>query len=183
MYLDDVQKQELARHGNVFVSSVITVSHGKKLFVNIKCVNNVELATAKEPQPVTVSIEPPTTVAAKVYFVPSVVHQPLFRSSDINDFHRSAAIQTNKSRVQFFWDGFEDDSGIDHYEYRLSSADSSTAWTDAGIGEHVSLDHLKLVDGQIYTAEVRAVNKGQITSNVVNATIIVDSREPKLTGI
>ena len=183
MYLDDIQKQELARHENLFVSSVITVSHGNTLFVNIKCVNNVELASAHEPQPVTVSVDPPTAVAAKVYFVPSIAYEGFFKSSDSDALHRPTAIQTNKSRVQFFWNGFEDDSGIDHYEYRLSSADNSTAWTDAGIKRHVTLDHLKLVDGQMYTAEVRAVNIGRLRSDVVNATIIVDSREPKLTGI
>ena len=161
------------------------MTHGRKLYVNIKCINKVELATVEVPEPVTVIVESPEAHTAQLQFIPFLSHQSsALAFQNYDNSIPNAAIQSNQSRLQFCWTGFEDSSGVDHYEYRLTSQiDSHKDWTSTGDKTLVTVDNLELSNGETYTAEVRAVNRGNFRSEIVNATILVDNREPALTGM
>ena len=179
----DVQEETLARHTNLFVSRIISASHGKRLYLTVLCINNVELAKKRNAGPVIVSVEKPVARQAAVQFIASSTQTSADIYAHDNDFSNALIVQSNKSRLQFFWYGFEDESGIDHYEYRVISQSGPSDWTDVGQRTHVTLDGLDLTDAETYTAEVRASNTGAFISETANATILIGSREPKFTGI
>ena len=119
-------------------------------------------------------MEPPRESVADLTFIPSSVYKLA---------ETEVAIQPNLSYLQFSWDSFTDDLSVSSYEYRLLSENIKLVnWTDTGKKNFVSTNSLNLEDGQWYTAEVRALNKIGLRSNVVNSTILVDSSEPTLTG-
>ena len=180
---DNVQTHTLADSSNGFLTRNITILHERKLFVSIKCINNVELETIYVAEPVTLALESPESSLADLQFIPYDVHQmPIVSKVHSNGFD-TEAIQSSRSRLSFHWMGFEDQVGIDRYEYRVTSEKTSlNDWTSVGKRTLVTLDNLKLLNGEVYTAEVRAVNKGDLRSNPVNTTLLVDSQLPGLTG-
>lgn len=163
-----------------FISDSIKVAHGSRLYANVKCINNVQLATMAVSDPVVVSVTRPSNANARVCFVPISQYELTVRTDSCKDKN---GIQSNRSSVQFFWDGFADTSGIDHYEYRLSTTlGHLTYWTKVVGGRFISLDSLDLYDDHVYTVEIRAVNSGLIRSNPINATLLIEGRVPQLTG-
>ena len=117
-----------------------------------------------------------------MYFIPSST-EDIFAQTPTTTTGGETIVQSSRSQLQFFWNGFEDESGIEHFEYRVSSNTYYiTDWTGVTAMDHVTLNYLNLMDGQIYVAEVRAVNVGQMKSNPINSTILIESRAPKLTG-
>ena len=162
----------------MFVSKTITATHGKTLYVKVHCINKIGLATIRISEGITVSIETPKIQHALVQFIPTLA-QSRDHPHDLDD---NVLLQSNKSRLQFYWTGFEDTSGIDHYEYRLASVNSRNDWTTVGRRTAVTLDGLRLTDGEIYTVEVSAVNSAHLRSDAINASILVDGRSPRLTG-
>ena len=172
--LDDIQKPQLASTDNHFLTEEFNVSHGDKLFINIKCVNNVELATVKEATPIIISTRGPSSDDARLGFI---------SLSDSGLMQDQQETESSQSNLAIYWDGFRDTSGINYYEYRILSETSSLVdWTNTGIKRFVSLYGLTLAEEQIYTAEVRAVNVGNVKSETVSATILIDSKKPQLTG-
>ncbi|KAH3802480.1 hypothetical protein DPMN_156158 [Dreissena polymorpha] len=160
-------------------SDILNLSHGDRVFVTVKCVNKVEIATTSVSRPVIIYLEPPNNSQAFVRFVP--------RSKD--SFSMTAPLsaqssaQSNSSIVQMEWNNFEDPSEITSYRYRIqSNGDIVVDWTDAGLKDMCSNEHLKLTSGETYTAEIQAVNGGGFASSGVKSSLIVASEPPALTG-
>ena len=157
-----------------FYTSSFKAKDGDKMYVNIKCVNNIEMATIITTEPIVISIDAPSIDEAKVTFVPT----SKFTTSEYED-----AIQPNQSFVQFSWEGFSDNSGISNYEYRLFSRTGNLIdWTDTASKDFISLSALSLDNSESYVAEVRAINLGQLRSENVSSTLLIMDQGPQLTG-
>ncbi|KAH3802452.1 hypothetical protein DPMN_156129 [Dreissena polymorpha] len=95
-----------------------------------------------------------------------------------------SSAQSNASILQMEWNNFKDPSEITSYRYRIqSNGDIVVDWTDAGLKDMCSNEHLKLTSGETYTAEIQAVNGGGFASSVVKSSLIVASEPPALTGV
>ena len=155
------------------------VTHGTKLYANVKCVNHVEYSSTKTSEHITVSFHEPGSENAEVRFIP----QSEFGTLPISSAIGGANIQSNRTRVEFSWKGFADLSEISFYEYRiLSNNGQLTDWVNVGKKTFTSVDFAGLANGQNCTAEVRAVNTGNYRSRSISGVILIQSRGPQLTG-
>ena len=146
----------------------------------MKCVNRVEYSSTKTSEPITVSFHEPDSDHAVVKFNPRSEYGTLPMSTAIDD---EAIVQSNKTHVEFSWEGFSDLSGINFYEYRLlSDKGQLTNWVNVGKKTFASVDFAGLANGQNCTAEVRAVNTGNYRSRSISSVILIQSRGPQLTG-
>ncbi|XP_061178129.1 uncharacterized protein LOC133186811 [Saccostrea echinata] len=157
------------------VLSNLDLKHGTRLYVSVRCTNGVELRDSKTHGPVIISYNRPENLASEVFFLQS------------NYFlikHKEPALttQSNKSQICFGWKGFEDVSGVLKYETRLMKGQAIIQkWKSVGDKTYTSID-INGADGDVYKAEVRAVNSGGLASEPTNSTIKVDGRAPRLSG-
>lgn len=137
------------------------------------------MGTEMVSEKIVVSTEPPENGNARVRFVVGSKAKASFEVDRVEDLF----IQTDRSRLQFEWYGFEDVSGIDHYDFRLMCRNETlVGWKDSGKHTMVNLKDLDLRSGSQYMVEVRAVNSGHLTSFPVVSYVNVESNEPTLTG-
>ncbi|KAH3708755.1 hypothetical protein DPMN_068214 [Dreissena polymorpha] len=86
--------------------------------------------------------------------------------------------------LQLEWINFEDRSLITSYRYRIHSNGKIVVdWMDAGFKDTISYLNLKLMSGQTYTAEVKAVNGGYFNSSSVQSSLVLVSEPPALSGL
>lgn len=84
------------------------------------------MATKRITRPVIVSVENPMAQQAAVQLIPVSAQSLAYIYTRDNTSNNTWIVQTNKSRLQFFWSGFEDISGIEHYEYRVIPKNSQS---------------------------------------------------------
>ena len=181
-YQDNVLRNELAYPRGSFITEWFEVAHGDVLYTNVKCVNNIGLYTVEVFGPTTVSLNKPSIDNAWLKFIQRSQHTTEKLSSLEPDAKLQMAIQSAFDRIQFAWDGFLDVSGISRFEYRLVVEKEPLAdWTDAGLKDVISVND-SFSDGAKYSVEVSAVNIANLRSNIINSTLLVDGREPELTG-
>lgn len=83
-------------------------------------------------------------------------------------------VQTDKSRIQMEWGGFQDASGVDHFEYRVIGDNNTiTDWKTTGRETMTDVEGLSLHFGKVYNAELRAINSGNYSSDPVGAGVLV----------
>ncbi|XP_053399195.1 uncharacterized protein LOC123556900 isoform X2 [Mercenaria mercenaria] len=159
-------------------SNEIQISHGQHLYLNLKCVNNIELSTMIFTEPLVASIEKPDTYSAVLAFVPQNEESSEYMSRVGSHF----PIQSNHTCLELKWVGFEDLSGIDYYEYRLTQSGHAifTYWTKT-YRNFVQVADVDMESGEI-NAEVRAINAGSFISESVNASLLVVRHAPRLTA-
>ena len=165
----------------------MSLSHGTIVYATVRCVNHVELSADVASEAVVVTSEPPSTKHASAKFIK--LSQRGLKGSDMAFNMRPKVasvqvfVQTDSSSVLLEWMGFEDVTGVDHYEYRLLWNDHRVLdWTGSGKKTCVSIFGLDLQDNIMYKAEVRALNSGHYTSVPVQSLLLVQRKEPKLTG-
>jgi hypothetical protein len=147
--------------------------HGARVFGTVRCVNNVELKTEAISEPILVSHLPPSVDSMNIHFITDVDN----RIAD------SSGLQRDVSSLKIQWSSADDVFGIHHYECRVTQAGELVVnWTPTGSHTYAAFNNLQLEDGATYTAEVKAVDVDQRPSSVRNASILVDSRAPSLTG-
>ena len=178
--MHDVNPLWIAQTHTSCESDALNLSHGQKVFLNLKCFNNVGLYKEIVADPLTVSIEPPSTYNAAITFNP--------QNKEVNwQMTRTGStllpIQSNYSCLEFKWDGFEDLSGISHYEYRVHQRGRAVLneWVQTEKDMTKLLD-IDLKSGEVI-AETRAINTGLLKSDSVNASLFVARFPPRLTGI
>ncbi|XP_062573120.1 uncharacterized protein LOC134235054 [Saccostrea cucullata] len=157
------------------VLSNLDLKHGTRIYVSVRCTNGVELRNSKTHGPVVISYNRPENLASEVFFLPS---------NYISIKHKESALptQSNKSQICFGWKGFEDVSGVLEYETQIKKGQSIIQrWKSVGAKTYTSV-YINGADGDVYRAEVRAVNVGGLASEPSNKTIKVDGRAPKLSG-
>ena len=157
------------------------LTHGMTVYVTIKCVNNIELASTVSSSPVYISLDKPRANTASLEIDPITVTAQ-------HDYFTGVAatveVQSNQSCLQFHWDGFEDVSPIIGYGYEIldSYNNSLTGWTEAGYRTMVTKCGLPLSSCQSAVADVRAVNSGDHWSDTISTSILIASTSPRLTG-
>jgi len=181
-FLDDVTSTWVSDSTNRCDAPGLNLTHGMTVFVTVKCVNNVELASTVSSSPVHISLDKPYINAAVLDIDPITVNSQ-------NDFFAGSAstveVQSNQSCLQFHWDGFEDVSPITGYGYEIldSYNNSLTGWTDASYRTMVTKCGLPLSTGQLAVTDVRAVNSGDHWSDTISKSIRISATSPPLTGL
>ena len=93
------------------------------------------------------------------------------------------AVQSDKNYLQFRWVGFFDVSGIQSFEYRVMSQKGTYSdWINAGLKDIATVDNT-FMNGKRYTIQVCAINMGYLRGDAISATMLVESRSPRLTGM
>ncbi|XP_053390270.1 uncharacterized protein LOC128553173 [Mercenaria mercenaria] len=177
--LFDIHSVWIAQSLTSCESSEIQLSHGQHIYLNLKCVNNIKLSTIIFTEPLVASIEKPDTYSAVLAFGPQNEESSEYMSRIGSHF----PVQSNHTCLELKWVGFEDLSGIDYYEYRLTQSGQAffTDWTKT-YRNFVQVADIDMESGEI-TAEVRAINTGSFISESVNASHLVARHAPKLTGL
>ncbi|WAR31701.1 hypothetical protein MAR_034243 [Mya arenaria] len=177
---DNVQYQWYADTLSSCESNLLQLNHGEKVYVNINCVNNVELATTTTVASNTVSMDFITSNQATVNILP--VNEGLISSIPLTV--GPTKIQSNTSMVQISWSGFEDISGIDFYEYCISDDRNATIvdWTNVHLKTVATARGLTLHNTETLNVHVRATNTGQHRGEAVNASLFTISQPPVLSG-
>jgi hypothetical protein len=153
----------------------LSLPHGTHVYATVRCTNHVQLTSeVSSRDPLVVYQTRPDVTNAVVHFV-----------QQGNEAHGAVdhVIQTDKTSLVLTWNGFDDVTGLDHYRYRLTQDGAIFVdWTDIGKRTYAVLTGLTLVDGAVYRAEVKAYNLANLESSMVNTSVVVDGRAPRLTG-
>jgi len=160
----------------------LNLTHGVTVFVTVKCVNKIELASTVSSSPVYISLDKPQAKTAVVDVDPITVTS---QHDIFSGVASTVEVQSNQSCLQFHWDGFEDVSPITGYGYEIldSFNNSYTGWTDAGYRTMVTKCGLPLSSGQSVVADVRAINSGCHWSDTITKSILISATHPPLTGL
>lgn len=165
------------------IFSDVEVYHGTLLVISVQCINNVELAASAKAEPVIVSFLSPSSSSAHVEIIPygeHLVHLGELVSPSQNEI----VTQDNLTCIHAQWSGFYDRTDINHYNYTLAKNNLPFLMDSTSTrNTNIELNGLNLTNGDVYTLEVVAVNSGGIHSEPVRASVMVDSRKPRLSGI
>ena len=165
-----------------FFTEWFEASHGDDLYTTVKCLNKIGLSTVEVFGPVKVSLVQPTVGNARLKFIPRSQRKANALSSMGPNTETQMTIQSSTNKIQFEWDGIIDASTLSKFEYRLSAENEPfTEWVGTGLKDTVSVNN-SFSDETKYTVEVSAVNIANIRSDIINATLMIDSRRPELSG-
>ena len=159
------------------IMEVLQVNDGVVLYPTVKCINNVQLSSHSNIEPLTISYMKPSSVSASLNFIPNNV-----MSAD----HEASAnvVQSNSTYVTFNWEGFYDNTGTLEYETQISSTENILyPWSNnrgKTFRSHLIRANAKVVHEIM--VEVRSRNAGGKMSDVVNNTICIQAAKPSLTG-
>lgn len=163
--------------------SNLSLQHGTTFFAAVKCTNKIGLSTESFSGPIIISSESAKINNAVLLPVGSQYGNGMVADTTIGR-EGFVYVLGNRSFVHIEWTGFEDASGINHYEYRfLHNNETIMDWKNTGRETDAILNGLKLIPGRTYETQVRAVNYGGHISEAVHASVMVLSEQPKLTGI
>ena len=165
-----------------FFTEWFEASYGDDLYTNVKCLNKIGLSTVEIFGPVKVSLVQPSVGDARLKFIPRSQRKAKGLSSMGPNTETQMTIQSSTSKIQFEWNGIIDASALSKFEYRLSVENEPlTEWVGIGLKDTVSVNN-SFSDETTYTVEVSAVNISNISSDIINATLLIDSRRPELSG-
>lgn len=151
----------------------MNLSHGSKFVPIVICVNNVELEKTHKGNTSIISFENLSIGNAKIDFI---VPDPLIQV-------KGCPVQSDLTKIEIRWSGFEDKSGITSFECKLQKErDMIIDWVAVGRKDYASFNNLKLRSNEMYTVFIRAVNIGNKTSSPINASIYTTTKIPHLTG-
>ncbi|XP_053381645.1 uncharacterized protein LOC123528459 [Mercenaria mercenaria] len=160
------------------IFSQIYLQHGDKVFVSVKCINNVELATSMISETIIISTESPDISKAEV----RIISPDKRGTTKPNQGLITTYVVADRSHVQLEWEGFEDMSGVNSYEYRvLYDNHTIVDWKNTSRRKTAEINDLDLDPGKVYKAEVRAVNSGNYVSDSITAGLVIQT-EPSFTG-
>ncbi|XP_046569942.1 uncharacterized protein LOC124278267 [Haliotis rubra] len=140
----------------------------------VRCINNVNMETVIRSEPLHVTYRPPSLpVGSLNIFVDNQISPGLLPTNT----------QAYTDHVGFAWQG-ADTPWVRTYECRLLEHGAPVAdWVSTGKKTSATLDGLRLHDGHVYGIQVRAVNDRAQYSNVLNSSVVVESRSPVTTGV
>ncbi|XP_078585869.1 uncharacterized protein LOC144867679 [Branchiostoma floridae x Branchiostoma japonicum] len=151
------------------------IHHGQTIYTTVRCYNHAGLEAQAVTDGVTLVTNPPDSTAARLRVAP--VSQTLFPAEE--------KYQNVDEELRFFWEGFRDEAGIDHYEFSIDGSDNYThTWISAGLRGETSatLTGLGLKSRHTYTVYCRAVNKGGLVSDPVWTNVTIETDRPLVNG-
>ncbi|KAL4218457.1 hypothetical protein ACF0H5_023192 [Mactra antiquata] len=159
-------------------SDNLFLNHGQRVYVTVRCVNEIQLFVTTSSTPVSISFQKPGVDSAEVDVVPLNQISPVYTPT----LNTALSVQSNKSCIELKWSKFHDLSDIEFYEYRVTQNGATIVdWTRC-IKPYMTMNcNVMMGDGR-YMAEVRAVNTGGYISDSVSTQFVVASTDPKLTG-
>lgn len=182
---EDVQPKWLSQTNNSCTSDRLSLLHGTTVYVNVKCVNNIEMSNQTYASSI-IATEPTNANNAMLQFINPDVESPQMTASLVRQIYVPRHLiytQSNHTCLQFEWTNFDDDAGVAQYEYRLLQKDVTVVdWSSTRKHTMTSLCGPHLVSDNIYTAQVRAINSGKFVSDSVDGDVLICSDEPKLSG-
>ncbi|XP_060552014.1 uncharacterized protein LOC132713433 isoform X3 [Ruditapes philippinarum] len=156
----------------------LNLEHGDNVYVSVKCINNVELGSDIVSDKIVISSKAPDVSQAIVRVISPFHDVSIKQYQEVNVTY----IVADGTCIRLEWDGFQDQSGLTNYEYRITfHNDTVIDWKDSGRSKAVDIKGLSLDTGELYKGEVRAVNSGNHVSDPVFVGFIVQ-REPSVTG-
>ena len=179
--MDDVKSSWVSDKMNRCEATGLNMTHGITVFVTVKCVNSIELASTVSSSPVYISLDKPHAHTAVLKIDPITV------TSQHEYFAGLASpveVQTNQSCLEFHWGGFEDVSPVTGYGYEIldSFNNSFSSWTDAGYRTMATKCGLPLSSGQSAVVSVRAINSGDHWSDALSKSIMISAKTTFFTG-
>ncbi|KAI6656584.1 hypothetical protein LOD99_1379 [Oopsacas minuta] len=143
------------------------------LYSTLRCFNGADLEATITTNGFTIVNEPPISDGASV-----TVIYPQY-----TPFPKRGNYQATSDHVQFYWEGFQDVTGLESYECRIAGKFTAIIdWVNVGLVHQAYFDDLKLVDRQIYYIYVRAINMVGLKSEPVYASFYVDIKPPSIIG-
>ncbi|XP_052788806.1 uncharacterized protein LOC128223569 [Mya arenaria] len=132
---------------------LVAIENKSEVFVNVVCVNGMELETFASTK-VNVIRHVPTTDDAIVNVVPLNEYSPTLRDCD-----ETTCTQSNQNKLCLEWTGFQDVRYISGYEYRILVGNfSERKWSPCKRHTFTEVN-IRMQENVIYTAEVRAINR------------------------
>ncbi|XP_078657344.1 uncharacterized protein LOC144903237 [Branchiostoma floridae x Branchiostoma belcheri] len=151
------------------------IQHGQTVYTTVRCRNAAGLESQAVTDGVTLVTRPPDSAAAELRVT----------SPSQTPFPAEGGHQSAKEQLRFFWEGFYDEAGIDHYEISISGPNNSShTWLSAGVNGETSatLSGLRLEPQQTYTVFCRAVNMGGLVSDAVWTNVTIETEQPTVNG-
>ncbi|KAK7493722.1 hypothetical protein BaRGS_00015051, partial [Batillaria attramentaria] len=151
--------------------------HGSSVRVTVSCVNGVQIHEQVMSYPTQILLHPPDLTQATLASVSNNAMMSPFEKSDLE-------FRSSNSSLEFFWHGVDDPTVI-QFQYRfLHESSPIGGWSPLDSYKTSAIlerGSQKLPTGSV-TAQVRATNARQMTSDVVSASVKVDDGQPMLTG-
>ncbi|KAI8509825.1 hypothetical protein Bbelb_122530 [Branchiostoma belcheri] len=151
------------------------IRHGQTVYTTVRCRNAAGLESQAVTDGVTLVTLPPDSAAAELRVT----------SPSQTPFPAEGGHQSTAEQLRFFWEGFYDEAGIDHYEISISGPNNSShTWLSAGANGETSaaLSGLRLEPQQTYTVFCRAVNMGGLVSEAVWTNVTIETEQPTVNG-
>ncbi|XP_070204014.1 uncharacterized protein [Littorina saxatilis] len=152
--------------------------HGSEVTMSVTCVNRVYLSTSLMSSPVTVLLQPPD--------VSQVTMDSLSNNALMSPYDRSSPqVRSNNSSLHFFWRGVQDPTVTRFYFRFLQESLPLTEWSPLEMYKTTAILEKRARSitrtGKV-TAQLKAVNSRNMTSQVISAAVLLDDTMPRLTG-
>ncbi|XP_077997650.1 uncharacterized protein LOC144450798 isoform X2 [Glandiceps talaboti] len=150
------------------------VSHGVTLYTMVKCYNYAGLQTQITDDGVTIVTEQPDASHAVVTLT----------TSSMTHYPTQGSHQPQTNLINIAWQGFQDITGIKHYQFSVHGEDIQTDWYDVGHNGQLFtvFKGLHLMSYQVYQVYLRAVNFGGFHSDTAVANITIETENPITMG-
>ena len=149
------------------------LQNGQTCFVTVRCYNKVGLSAVRTSKGIPYVGESPDSSSALV---------ALDANTDSPYGHRGN-YQSHNNSVSFHWAGFQDETGISHYQVKMESTKASVIdWFSVVHQKRAIISGIALQSGHQYTIAVRAVNYGGLTSHTAALNFTVANQYPTATG-
>ncbi|KAI8507103.1 hypothetical protein Bbelb_155420, partial [Branchiostoma belcheri] len=148
--------------------------HGQKVYFIVRCHNKAGQSSTASSDGVTVVRDPPRVDHASLEIL----------SEPVTHFRPRNHEQYRPDEIEISWDGFEDESGISHYQYILEGTDLSTQWIDIPwkTQNTAKLTGLQFLPGEMYTLSLRAVNFAGLSSQSISREVVIVESAPSIRG-
>ena len=147
--------------------------NGQTCFVTVRCYNKVGLSTTRTSNGIPYIEQSPDSTSALL-------------ALDVDDdspYKHKELYQPQNDSVSFHWTGFQDETGISHYQVKMENNNASVIdWFSVGHHTRAIISGIALQSGRQYKLAVRAVNYGGLTSHTAALNFTVASDYPTATS-
>ncbi|CAC5378371.1 unnamed protein product [Mytilus coruscus] len=143
------------------------VQHGSRIFLQLRCINGVQLSRYAYSGPLVVSYNSPENIGSKIQFI---------TDTGIKNVTGDQGILT------FRWDYFNDLSGIESYSSRVSNNKTLVLDIQIPNKNYIRIKNLHSKNKEAYSVDVIGTNVGNISSNAKHASVRCEYTKPSLSG-
>ncbi|XP_063447914.1 uncharacterized protein LOC134727462 [Mytilus trossulus] len=143
------------------------VQHGSRIFLQLRCINGVQLSGYAYSGPLVVSYNSPDNIGSKVQFI---------TDTGIKN------VTGDQGELTFRWDYFNDLSGVKAYSLRMSTNNNLVLDIQISNKNYIRIKNLHSKNKELYIIDVIGTNIGNISSNAKHASVRCDYTKPSLSG-